>query len=438
MEGDTMSTNHYDVIIIGGRCAGASLALRLAGNNLKILLVDRATFPSLPSVPSAPFIHPATMRLLDELGIEESEYTHPGSKIEHFVVNMVNYFETAMPMSQMKLDRNYFCGIDRNLFDETLWKRAAKATGVTAQEGFSVTRILKDDKGAVNGIAGKPSSGEDKQYTADLVVGADGRFSFSARQFGAKVVDEKNKFTSTVYHAEWDNVDAYSAEWPHSATNYRGNGFMILMIPIAERKYHIGTATRSDHANFGAQGFEKAYYEDLQKIPHLWNRLKQAKRVSDIVGMRPIENGYREAFGSNWALVGDAVHYKDPTDGQGMYDALLGSKLLAQVIIDWKKTGISWTSAGANYQKQLLDATYATFKQTVANIKQTLYTSAPEFINKTLVRWMINSPEFQTPFLRYLSREIPAEDYKPLPRNIPQIVLNGIWTNIRHRFKRLQ
>jgi 2-polyprenyl-6-methoxyphenol hydroxylase-like FAD-dependent oxidoreductase len=86
-----MSKNHYDVIIIGGRCAGASLALRLAGNDLKILLVDRATFPSLPNVPSSPFIHPSTMRLMDELGIAESEYTFPGARVEHFVVDFVNY-----------------------------------------------------------------------------------------------------------------------------------------------------------------------------------------------------------------------------------------------------------------------------------------------------------------------------------------------------------
>ncbi len=89
--------NKYDVIIIGGRCAGASLALRLAGHNLKILLVDRATFPSLPSVPSAPFIHPGMMRLLDELGIPESEYPHVGGKIERFVVaNFENFFLAEM------------------------------------------------------------------------------------------------------------------------------------------------------------------------------------------------------------------------------------------------------------------------------------------------------------------------------------------------------
>ncbi len=171
-----MSINQYDVIIIGGRCAGASLALRLAGNDLKILLLDRATFPSLPSVPSAPFIHPGTMRLLDELGIPEAEYTRAGGKIERFVVaNFENFFLTEMPTSRMKLDRNYFQGIDRCLFDETLWKHAARVPGVTAREGFSVTQMLKDESGTVNGMSGKGAEGTQESFTADLVVGADGR-----------------------------------------------------------------------------------------------------------------------------------------------------------------------------------------------------------------------------------------------------------------------
>lgn len=429
-----MSKNYYDVIIIGGRCAGASLAWRLAGKGLTILLVDRATFPSLPNVPSAPFIHPGAMRLMDELGIEEAEYTHPGSRIEHFVVDMVDYFHAAMPTAQMMLDRNYFCGIDRNLFDETLWKHAARAPGVTARDNFSATQILKDNTGIVNGIVGKTNEGYIETFTTDLVVGADGRFSFSARQFGAEVVEENNRFTTAVYHAEWENVDDYSPDYPHAITTYRtGKGFMILVIPIAERKYHIGTYMKSGEANFGAQGFEPAYDKDLQRIPHLWNRLKNAKRVSDVVGMRPIENGYRRAVGMNWVLVGDAVHYKDPSDGQGIYDALLESKLLAQSIIDWKQNEITWATAGASYQQQMISATHATFEQTIANVRQTIYTNVPGFFIKTLARWLITTPDFQINFLRYLSRAVNPVDYKP--GISAKIVMNGIRADIHERFK---
>ena len=330
-----MSEAHYDVIIIGGRCAGASLALRLGGHGLKILLVDRATFPSLPNVPSSPIFHPGTMRLVDELGIDESEYTHVGGKVERYILDFVDHFHVPIPTSRMMLDRNYAYGIDRNLFDTVVWERAGQSPDVTARDGFSVTQIHKSGAGVVTGITGKTTDGEIERYTADLVVGADGRFSFSARQFGAQITEEKNEFTTASFHAEWENVDDYEADLPSSVTMYNTtDGLMLLVIPIAERKYIICTYMRSEDANFGGNGLEQAYIESLQRVPHLWNRLKGAKRVTDVVGVRRITNGYREAYGQRWALVGDAVHYKDPLDGQGMYDALLEAKLLAQSIIE--------------------------------------------------------------------------------------------------------
>src|SRR5258708_38831595 len=36
----------YDVIVVGGRCAGSPLAMLLARKGYRVLLVDRARFPS--------------------------------------------------------------------------------------------------------------------------------------------------------------------------------------------------------------------------------------------------------------------------------------------------------------------------------------------------------------------------------------------------------
>ena len=199
MQGEIMRDKHYDLIIIGGRCAGASLAIRLAEFDLKILLVDRATFPSRPNVPSAPFIHSGTIRLLDELGLQESDYAQSGSQIERFVADFVNGVVTEMAIVDGDLPTDYFYGIDRAQFDYALWQHASSFLTVTAYDGFAVTQIQKDDSGNVIGLQGKTSDSEES-YTADLVIGADGRFSFSARQFGANVIEEKNEHTSAVYH----------------------------------------------------------------------------------------------------------------------------------------------------------------------------------------------------------------------------------------------
>jgi flavin-dependent dehydrogenase len=57
-------TNQYDAIIAGGRNAGSSFAIRLARQNLKVLLIDRASFPS------SPIIHAGAVHLTNELGFD--------------------------------------------------------------------------------------------------------------------------------------------------------------------------------------------------------------------------------------------------------------------------------------------------------------------------------------------------------------------------------
>jgi hypothetical protein len=57
--------------------------------------------------------------------------------------------------------------------------------------------------------------------------------------------------------------------------------------------------------------------------------------------------------------------------------------------------------------QRMMDATHPTFKQTVKRHK-CLYPCG--FVLKTLVRWVLNDPDYQTQ-LRYLSRAINPADY---------------------------
>lgn len=416
-------TDHYDAIIVGGRNAGSSLAIRLAKQNLRVLLIDRANFPSLPQVPSSPIIHAGTMRLMSELGFDEKEYTYPGGLITEYVLTFVGHFQAFIPTELMKIDRNYAYGVDRNRFDTVLWERAASMPNVTAQSNFSATDVQKEN-GRITGIVGKNGTGQEVRVTADVVIGADGRFSWTARAVGAKVVEECNEYMGTSYHAEWENVEPISPEHPHTLGFYNtAKGRAILTIPIDDRKYIVANYLTMDKANFGSQKLESSYLESLQAIPEVWARLKNARRVTDIVGVKGIQNGYRTPYGDGWALVGDAVHYKDPVDGQGIYDALLGSKILAQAIQKWKQEHCSWDEAMKFYQDELWKATHTMFLQTVERIKQEIYSEPPPFIIKTIIRWTMSDPEYQAGFLRYIHRAIDPAD-RPTPH--PKFFLRGL------------
>lgn len=411
----------YQVIIIGGRPAGSSLAIRLGRLNIKTLLVDKMTFPSLPSVPSSPIIYSHHIDMLEELGISESEAFHPDGRMDAFVLSFVGYFHAALPLSAAVVNHDYAYGADRRKFDTAIWEHASKYESVTARSGFSVTSILKEN-GKVIGIKGQTERGKEETITADLVVGADGRYSFVAQQVEAAVLEEYNEHITSSYQAEWENVD--DGYVPYSGTFYNtGKGFAVIMLPIDTRKYIVGSYMRPEHHK-SDQRVEESYLEALQGIPDVWARLKDAKRVTPVVGVKGIRNGYRQPAGDGWAMVGDAFHYKDPLDGQGIYDAMLETKILAEAIQDWQN-GKTWGQAGQDYTEQVIAAVRPMLLQTVNRVKGEMFNDPPPFIIKTLVRWLVNSPEYQRDFARLLTRASEPSNWQT-PGVMGRAIMRGI------------
>jgi flavin-dependent dehydrogenase len=60
-------SREYEVIIIGARCAGAPTAMVLASKGYRVLLLDRATFPS--DTISTHIVHPPGRRRSEALGL---------------------------------------------------------------------------------------------------------------------------------------------------------------------------------------------------------------------------------------------------------------------------------------------------------------------------------------------------------------------------------
>ena len=62
-----MTRPTYDAIVVGARCAGAPTAMLLARKGYKVLVVDRATFPS--DTISTHVIHPPGIAALERWGV---------------------------------------------------------------------------------------------------------------------------------------------------------------------------------------------------------------------------------------------------------------------------------------------------------------------------------------------------------------------------------
>ncbi|HLT35790.1 MAG TPA: NAD(P)/FAD-dependent oxidoreductase [Enhygromyxa sp.] len=416
-----------DVVIVGGRPAGSTLAARLGAAGHRVLLVDRARFPSPPGVPSSPLLYQSAMAVLDELGIDESEYRAASQPTSAFGFAFGDVFETVFQIPTM-WGRNYVCGLDRVGFDEVLWRNLARFPSVERREGFAVTDLLRDEGGRVVGVIGSERGGPAQQIRARAVVGADGRFSLIARKVGAPITEQEAECVSTVYFAEWEGVTPFGDGLDCAQIHVTGRGLDVLCLPMPGGRMTLNTHARADRVDI--HGDAQRYYVDtVRSVPTLARRLGDARQVTEVVGIKRVGNGYRRASGPGWVLVGDAAHYKDPVDGQGIYDALTGARLLAAALGPWLAGELGWEAAMAEYQRELYAATHPMYLETVGRLRRELYDEPPTLVIKTLIRWTMTDPAYQTRFMNYLGRTIPVAGWSS-PQLIAGAVMRGIWRDL--------
>ncbi len=425
----TTPNSDYDIVIVGGRPEGASLAARLGALGHRLLLLDRAQFPSPPGVPSAPILHPGAMAMLDELGIPEADYAAARRPVPGFSFVFDGYFDAWLEVPSMS-GRDYVAGLDRVGFDEVLWRNVARFGSVERREGFTVNDLIRDASSRVIGVVGSTPGGPTEQLRARAVIGADGRFSLVARKAGASIVEQETRRLSTVYFAQWEGVAPVHAD-SHSDSGQihtTGRGLDVLCVPIPGDRLIINTHERADRVNIGGNA-QSHYLETVMRVPSVAKRLSDARQVSDVLGVKRIGNGYRKASGPGWALVGDAAHYKDPVDGQGIYDALLGAKLLSEALHRWLSGAREWDAAMADYASELWAATHPMFVETLGRLRRELYEEPPALIIKTLIRWTMTDPTYQSRFLNYLGRTISPTGWSS-PKLIAGAVARGIWRDL--------
>lgn len=426
------SQPQYEVIIVGGRPAGASLAARLGQQNIKTLIVDRAAFPSRPAV-STPFILAHTMQLLDEIGANEADYAYNTPKMHQVVLEFKDNFRVFFPMSE-KGGRNYLYTIERGRFDHSLWRNLDKFESVTALENFAVTDLLRDENGRVMGITGRHPQSEQQTFVADCVVGADGRFSTVAQKVNAPITEQRTDVDTTIYYAFWENVAPYDETgqpMPHIHTSL--DGFSYVFMPTADDLVSVVVQGQSHLYDPQAGHVDDEYLRRLQAQPYVWRRLKNARQVTQLSGMKRMGNLFRQAAGPGWALVGDAYHQKDSIDAQGIYDALIGAKYLAEALIAWRE-GQDWDEAMQNYGKNAYSHLKPMFDATMDRVKREIYDIPPPFVAKTILKWVLTSDEYKTRFRQVLVRDLNPEGWLA-PAVMVKMLLSGMNSSLQYRLQ---
>jgi 2-polyprenyl-6-methoxyphenol hydroxylase-like FAD-dependent oxidoreductase len=310
----------YDAIVVGARCAGAPTAMLLARRGLRVLVVDRATFPS--DTISGHMIKPPAVARLKRWGLLDALTATGCPPIRGRHVQFGNRM-AALPPSPAPAPPAY---APRRFVLDDLLLRSARAAGAEVLEGVTLT-ALQRCRGRVCGVEARDATGRRLCAAARIVIGADGRSSLVARLAGAPTYRDLGP-VSIAYLAYWrglpaDGVDLYFA--PRRAVGLfptnDGQTLAFVQAPLDERPRFKGDVPGG-------------YLGALRATRRLADRLACARIQGRILGMAQLPNFFRVPSGPGWALVGDAGHHKDPLVARGISDAWRDSELLADALTD--------------------------------------------------------------------------------------------------------
>jgi flavin-dependent dehydrogenase len=367
----------YDVIVVGARCSGSLSAMLLALKGARVLLLDRATFPSDTS--HGHFIHrdgPQRLQrwgLLDAIAAKTpaiSSGIHDGGD---FPLRFDGLVENGVAWAY---------GPRRSTLDKILVD-AAVAAGAELREGFTVDEYLFDE-GRLAGIRGHDKDANSIEERATITVGADGRRSNLARAVDAPVYNDAGSLLC-YYFSYWSGVESEAFELYHRPEQRR----VVFAFKTEHDQLAVFAGLPVEELPAFREDIEASFMLSLASAGDLGERVWAGHREERFYGATDLPNFYRKPYGPGWALVGDAGLHKDPYMALGICDGLRDAEFLAEAIGAGLSGSGDMETALAAFEQRRNEASNADYQENLAQAR--LLPQPPEVSGlRAAVR---NSPE---------------------------------------------
>lgn len=340
-----------DVIVIGGGPAGSTTSTLLAQHGLKVKLFERERFPRFHIGES---LIPETYWVLKRLNmLDKMKKSHFTKK---YSVQFINANGKLSAPFYFHDNKPHECSqtwqVARGEFDLMLLRNAAEH-GVEVNEATRVLEVLFEGGSAdaqnarAVGVKIQKEDGTTEEIRARVVVDASGQSTMLQNRFKLRL---------------WDPVLNKGAIWAYWENAYRDSGkdegaTLVIQtpnrqgwfwyIPLHDNLVSLGVVGPFDYLFKGRGSHEKVYHEEVDAIPSLKDRLKDAKRVTGYFATKDYSYRSKQVAGNGWVLVGDAFGFLDPLYSSGVLLALKSGELAADAIAEGiKKDDVSAAQLG--------------------------------------------------------------------------------------------
>jgi FADH2 O2-dependent halogenase len=343
----------FQVGIVGGGPAGASMAAYLAKAGVKCVVFESELFPR-PHVGES--LVPSSTRVFKEIDfleqMEEHRFVHKygavwtaASNFKAYSVDFhgltadcradVRFDERAQP----GVDQNYTYHVDRAKFDLALLQHAHKL-GATVYSGVRVKSVdLSDRKRPrVNFSMGN----RETAVGVRVVVDASGRRTFLGNQLKFRVPDPVfDQYAIYTYFEDFDRAALCNGtKGDHIFIHFLPvTNTWVWQIPISESVTSIGVVTQKRHFANSRASRETFFWESLATRPELLAALKKARHVPPFFEEGDYSYAMKQICGDGFVLIGDAARFVDPIFSTGVSIALNSARFASKDIIDALQNG---------------------------------------------------------------------------------------------------
>jgi 2-polyprenyl-6-methoxyphenol hydroxylase-like FAD-dependent oxidoreductase len=292
----------------------------LARRGFKVLLVDKATFPS--DTISTHILWPHGTEVFGRWGLMPRLAATGTPPICRRMTFDVGPFALAGTIPDANDGNGGFC--PRRTVLDSLLANAATESGVELREGFVVDELLITDD-VVVGIRGHARGGTRIEERARIVIGADGVNSFVARAVPALEYEVRPVAACGYYSyfsgVRQDDIELYVRDHLAFGGAPTTDGLHLVMVNWPASDF---TTVRAD--------IDGHVWRALAAAPDFAARVREGRREERWYGTAGVPGYFRKPYGNGWALVGDASYNRDPITAQGISDAFIDAELLVEAL----------------------------------------------------------------------------------------------------------
>lgn len=345
----------YDVIIVGARVAGSTLAALLGQQGHRVLLLEKAHFPS--DTLSTHFFRAPALRVFERLGVLDE--VKSAAPLLTGVWNYIDGHVISEPVNAPEGHLHYFLCERRITLDWILFQRVKREHCIEIHHGAHVKELIWQD-GHASGVRWTEEN-RMNESRARVVVGADGFYSTLAKALNPPF-ETQFPVQRCMYYTYFYGIESLE-EQLLAEHHYIGDTLTYVFPTDANLTLVALSAPIAEFQSIKKEPLEKLWAH-LESLPLLQPRLYKAELAADVKGAGNIPGYQRQPYGPGWALVGDSQQVMDPWSGMGIDHATTHASLLADSLHRFLVDNTAWNVAMSDYHTRARQWSEKTYRRT--------------------------------------------------------------------------